>query len=240
MQKKILAIIPAFNESGNIERTVQDVLALGLGIQPLVIDDGSKDNTADLAHRAGAEVVSLPFNLGIGGAVQTGYRYAEENDFDIAVQIDGDGQHDVACLAKLIAPVVDGEADLSVGSRFLEPQGGFRSSTMRRIGINFFVRLIRLLTKLHCTDPTSGFRACNRRLIRLFSAHYPVDFPEPEAIVMARCLSARIVEIPVVMHPRKAGISSIGKLKSPYYMIKVTCAIMLQMLKDRKGYRLWE
>lgn len=240
MAKRILAIIPAYNEADNIGKVVEEVLSSGIGIVPLVIDDGSKDATAEQARRAGAEVVTLPFNLGIGGAVQTGYRWADENGFDVAVQIDGDGQHDPSFLSKLLSPVVEGKADCSVGSRFTEVTDGFRSSKMRRVGIRFFVGLIRLLTGLRCSDPTSGFRAVNRRLIRIFAAHYPHDFPEPEAIVIARRLGARIVEVPVVMRPRGSGKSTIGKLKSPYYMIKVTAAIMLEMFKDRKVFGPWE
>ncbi|NTV28538.1 MAG: glycosyltransferase family 2 protein [Candidatus Omnitrophica bacterium] len=240
MAKKILAIIPAYNEAKNIGKVVRELQSSGLDIVPLVVDDGSADDTAEQARMAGAAVVSLPFNLGIGGAVQTGYRWADENGYEAAVQIDGDGQHDPAFLAKLVRPISEGAADMSVGSRFCEPADGFRSSRLRRIGIRFFVALIRLLTGLNCSDPTSGFRAVNRKLIRVFAAHYPQDFPEPEAIVIARRLGARITEVPVVMRPRSSGKSSIGKLKSPYYMIKVTGAIMLDMFKDRKVFGPWE
>jgi len=240
MTKKILAIIPAYNEAQNIAKVVGEVRASGADVVPLVVDDGSKDRTADNARAAGALVVTLPFNLGIGGAVQTGYRWAEEHGFDIAVQIDGDGQHDPAYLPRLLQPVIEGQTDFAVGSRFLDGAEGFRSSSVRRVGIRFFVGLIRFLTGLRCSDPTSGFRAVNRRLIRLFGAHYPQDFPEPEAIVIARRMGARIVDVPVVMRPRQAGRSTIGKLKSPYYMIKVTCAIMLDMFKDRKVFGPWE
>lgn len=237
---RILAIIPAFNESGNIGRVVGEVLALPFGVVPLVINDGSTDDTAGAAGRAGARVITLPFNLGIGGAVQTGYRYAEEQGFDVAVQVDGDGQHDVAYLAALLRPLQEGRADMVIGSRFLSPEGGFRSSFSRRIGISFFRVLIRRLTGFPTTDPTAGFRACGRRLIRVYAGYYPVDFPEPEAIVVARRLGAGIVEVPVEMRARIAGKSSIGRLKSPYYMIKVTAAILLHMLKDRKVYGSWE
>ena len=239
MTPRILAIIPAYNESGNIGRTVREILAQPLGVVPLVIDDGSRDDTVGEAFWAGAKVVSLPFNLGIGGAVQTGYRYALEHDFDIAIQIDGDGQHDPAFLSALIRPVVEGEADMAIGSRFSGDKAGFQSSFARRIGISFFRGLIRFLTGFDPTDPTSGFRACNRRLIAIFSGYYPSDFPEPEAIVVARRLGAKICDVPVIMRAREAGKSSIGKLKSPYYMIKVTGAILLHMLKDRKVYGPW-
>ena len=196
--KKVLVIIPAFNEAGNIGRTVREVLSVvvnGAVITALVVDDGSSDNTADLGRQAGARVVSLPFNLGIGGAVQAGYRYADEKEFDIAVQVDGDGQHDVAYLDQLLRPVMEGGADMAIGTRFLLSQDGFQSTALRRVGIRFFVALIRLSTGFTATDPTSGFRACSRRLIRLFASYYPSDFPEPEALVVARRLGARIVDV---------------------------------------------
>ena len=237
MKAKVLIIVPAFNEGVNIERTVREILAQPVPVEVLVVNDGSVDSTAEIAERAGAKVVNLPFNLGIGGAVQTGYRYAFENDFDIAVQVDGDGQHDPVYLAQLIGPVLQGRVDMCVGSRFLENKAGFRSSFSRRIGIRFFHFLIRLLTGLTVTDPTSGFRACGRRLIELYAQYYPLDFPEPEAIVVARRVGAKIIELPVVMRARKGGKSSIGKRKSMYYMIKVTLAILLHMIKDRKAYK---
>ncbi len=230
--QKILVIIPAYNEAGNIGRTVEQVRAAGTDI--LVIDDGSRDNTAAEARGKGARVVSLPFNLGIGGAVQTGFQYAHRHGYDIAVQIDGDGQHDVAFLSKLLAPVIAGEADMSVGSRFIEASQGFKSSFSRRIGINFFVHLINLLTGARVTDPTSGFRAYNKKLIASFAKYYPHDFPEPEAIVVARRMDAKIVEVPVVMRARQAGNSSIRHFKSMYYMAKVTLAILLHMMHRRE------
>lgn len=231
---KVLAIVPAYNEAGNIGRTVEQVRRCGMGIDILVIDDGSKDATVKEAQAAGARVVSLPFNLGIGGAVQTGFQYAHQGGYDIAVQIDGDGQHDPSFLPKLLAPVIAGDADMCVGSRFLEENaGGFKSSFSRRVGIGFFVRLINMLTGARITDPTSGFRAHNKKLIALFARYYPHDFPEPEAIVVARRLNAVIAEVPVAMHARRAGSSSIGRVKSMYYMLKVTFAILLHMIRRR-------
>ncbi|MBF0386522.1 MAG: glycosyltransferase family 2 protein [Candidatus Omnitrophica bacterium] len=237
---KVIAIIPAYNEAGNIARVVREVLALPGAVVPLVINDGSLDDTAECARSAGARVISLPFNLGIGGAVQAGYRYAAEHDFAVAVQVDGDGQHDVNFLVAIIQPVLEGQADMVIGSRFLSQSGGFRSSFSRRMGIAFFRVLIRVLTGFAASDPTSGFRACGRKLIKVYGGYYPVDFPEPEAIVVARRLGARLMEVPVEMRARLAGKSSIGRLKSPYYMIKVTAAILLHMLKDRKVYGTWE
>lgn len=227
---KVLVIIPAFNEAGNIGPTVDQVRAQDLKADIVVIDDGSSDATAQEAARHGAIVLSLPFNLGIGGAVQTGFQYAFAGGYDIAVQIDGDGQHDAAFLPKLIGPVLAG-ADLSVGSRFMEDSDGFKSSFGRRIGIGFFVHLINVLTGTRVTDPTSGFRAHSKKLIAVFARYYPHDFPEPEAIVVARRMNAQIAEVPVVMRPRQGGSSSIGNVKSLYYMLKVTFAILLHMIR---------
>ena len=236
---RVLVIIPAFNESGAIVRTVRDVLAAGtpgLPVDALVVDDGSSDDTAARAKMAGALVVRLPFNLGIGGAVQTGYRYAWAHGYDIAVQVDGDGQHDTLYLKDVVGPVADGRVDMCIGSRFLAGKEGFRSSVLRRSGIRFFSFLIRLLTGLTIQDTTSGFRACGRRLIGVFASYYPHDYPEPEAIVVARRLGCSVVEVPVVMRPRSSGASSIAFLKPVYYMLKVSGAILLHTLKDRKVY----
>ena len=231
--KKILAIVPAYNEAGNIGRTVDQIGRAGLAIDILVIDDGSGDATAREAEAQGAKVVCLPFNLGIGGAVQTGFQYAFAGGYDVAVQIDGDGQHDAAFLPQLLAPVIAGHADMVVGSRFMEVSDGFKSSFSRRMGIHFFVHLINALTGVRITDPTSGFRAHNKKLIAVFARYYPHDFPEPEAIVVARRMDAVITEVPVVMHARQAGSSSIRHFKSMYYMLKVTFAILLHMIRRR-------
>jgi glycosyltransferase involved in cell wall biosynthesis len=231
--KKILAIVPAFNECGNIGRTVEEIRKTAPDVDILVIDDGSGDATAEEARQAGGMVISLPFNLGIGAAVQTGFQYAQKNKYDIAVQIDGDGQHDPAFLAKIVDPVRRDETDMAVASRFLEKTGGFQSSFSRRVGINFFVHLINGLTGVKINDPTSGFRAYNKKMIDLFADYYPHDFPEPEAIVVAQQAGARFIEIPVVMRPREAGSSSIRYFKTLYYMVKVTLAIILHMIRQR-------
>jgi hypothetical protein len=230
--KKILVIIPAFNECGNIGRTVEEVRQSAGSVDILVINDGSADTTADEARQAGGMVVSLPFNLGIGAAVQTGFQYAQKYGYDIAVQIDGDGQHDPAFLEKIVGPILRDEADMVVASRFLENTGGFRSSFSRRVGINFFVHLINALTGVKINDPTSGFRAYNRKMIALFSEYYPHDFPEPEAIVVAQQAGARFIELPVTMRKREAGSSSIRYFKTLYYMVKVTMAIFLHMIRQ--------
>ena len=231
MSPKVLIIVPAFNESGNIGRAISDIRKQNLPVDILVIDDGSTDITAQEAVAAGVKVVSLPFNLGIGGAVQTGFQYALQYDYAMAVQMDGDGQHDAAFLEKLITPILEDKVDMVVGSRFMESNDGFKSSFSRRIGINFFVRLINGLTGLNITDPTSGFRAHNQKIITAFAKNYPQDFPEPEAIVVAKRLGARIGEVAVLMRKRTEGQSSIRQLKSLYYMVKVTFAILLHMIR---------
>ncbi len=231
---KILIIVPAFNEGGNIGRTVKEILAQPLALDVLVIDDGSKDGTVEEAQAAGAKVVRLPFNLGIGGAVQTGFRYADEQGYDIAIQIDGDGQHDASFVPALIVPINANQADMVIGSRFIS-EGGFKSTFSRRLGINFFVQLINALTGVKISDPTSGFRAYNRKLIGLFAQYYPQDFPEPEAVVVASQERARIVEVSVAMRKREAGNSSIRYFKSLYYMVKVTIAILLHMIRQRRS-----
>ncbi|MBI3602292.1 MAG: glycosyltransferase family 2 protein [Candidatus Omnitrophica bacterium] len=228
---KILIIIPAFNESGNITRTIADIKKQNLPVDILVIDDGSTDTTAQEACQAGVQVISLPFNVGIGGAVQTGFQYALHYGYDMAVQFDGDGQHDASFLRKVIAPILEDQADMVVGSRFIESDGGFKSSLTRRIGIHFFVRLINTMTGLNITDPTSGFRVHNRKIIAAFAHDYPQDFPEPEAIVAAKRLGARISETAVLMRQRQGGQSSIRQFKSLYYMVKVTFAICLHLIR---------
>lgn len=234
--QKVLIIIPAYNEAENIVKTIDELLSLQLPLSILVVNDGSKDQTAQEAKKTGVMVISLPFNLGIGGAVQTGFKYAHQHQFDIAVQVDGDCQHDAHFLEKLLEPVIKNEVDMAIGSRFIPPYVGYRSSFVRRIGINFFAGLISWLTDCKVTDPTSGFRAFNRKMIKIFADYYPSDFPEPEAIVVARRHQARIKEVPVEMRKRIAGNSSIRYLKTLYYMIKVTFAIFLDKIKPAKSF----
>jgi glycosyltransferase involved in cell wall biosynthesis len=233
--KKILVIVPASNESGNIRTTISELRSLPRPLDIIVIDDGSVDKTAALAREAGAAVISLPFNLGIGGAVQTGFLFARKKDYAFAVQVDGDGQHDVRYLDAILKPVMDDCVDIAVGSRFIPPFLGYQSSAIRRIGIHFFARLISFLTRYKVADPTSGFRAFNRRAIAAFASDYPPDFPEPESIVAAKRLGFRLCEVPVKMRKRGSGRSSIRYLMTLYYMIKVTFAILLGMMKKRKA-----
>lgn len=231
--KKILVMIPAYNESKAIKRLVRDIKKRYPTLTVLVINDGSTDNTLQEAEAAGATVISLPYNLGIGGAVQTGYKFAHAEGYDATIQIDGDAQHDPAFLMDVLNPVLRDELDLCVGSRFLTKRSLFKSTFARRIGIRFFAILLGALTGIPLTDPTSGFRATGTKLISRFANYYPVDFPEPEAIKIANRFSARIGEVSVNMRKRLGGTSSIRYLATFYYMIKVTLAILIDSLKKK-------
>jgi len=227
---KRIAIVPALNEEETVGRVIGEIRAFDPGFDIVVVDDGSVDRTAGVAADRGAYVVRLPFNLGIGGAMQTGYRFAFEHGYDLAVQIDGDGQHDPTQLPKILAPVLSGEADLCVGSRFTG-DGQFRSSFARRLGIKIFARVVSLVVRQKVTDTTSGFRAVNRRGIALFAADYPHDYPEVEATVMCVKHKLRLREVPVEMRERGAGASSITALRSVYYMTKVLLAIFVGLFR---------
>lgn len=233
-QVKILIVIPAYNEQESVQKTINEVFTSKLPLSAVVINDGSTDQTALKVSKTDALLISLPFNLGIGGAVQTGFKFAKDHDFDLVVQVDADGQHDISFLETLVEPVLNNEVDMSIGSRFIPPYTGYQSSFVRRIGINFFARLISFLTKYKITDPTSGFRAYNKKMINVFAQYYPHDFPEPEAIVVAGRYRARIKEVPVEMRKRLSGRSSIRYFKTLYYMIKVTIAILLGRIKQKK------
>lgn len=232
MNPKILIIIPAFNEGSSIGRLLTEIASVFPQADRLVINDGSRDNTEEEALKTGSRVATLPCNLGIGGAVQTGYQIAFEQHYDIAVQLDGDGQHDPAYLQAILEPVINGKLDFCIGSRFLDKnETSFRSTPARRLGILFFCGLLGTLTGLPLTDPTSGFRAVGRKLIEKFAAYYPVDFPEPEAIQIAKRHGAKIGEVPVCMRERQGGRSSIRYFKTLFYMAKVTLAILIDTLK---------
>ena len=226
------AIVPAYNEEGSIRAVVSEIREADPELEVVVVDDGSTDSTAELAARAGATVLSLPYNLGIGAAVQTGLQYAYENDFDLAVQIDGDGQHDSRELEQLLAPIVSGAADISVGSRFAGRRL-YRPSLARWLGIVLFAGLVSLIVRQRVTDTTSGFRAMNRRGIRLFAADYPHDYPEVEATVLVFRHRLRMVEVPVAMRQRETGRSSITLFRSLYYMGKVSLALFVGLLRPR-------
>lgn len=228
-QKKCLIIIPAYNEAENIEKVVDNLINSFPQYDYIIINDGSKDETERICMNNGYKILNLPINMGIGGAVQTGYRYARDNHYDIAVQIDGDGQHDVSFLAEMIKLIEENKADVVIGSRFVEKEG-FQSSQMRRVGINFLSILAWILTGVRVKDITSGYRVINRKFIRIFAEDYPSDYPEPEAMVIAAVHGGKIVEYPVVMRERENGESSITLKKSVYYMIKVTLAMLIRRL----------
>ncbi len=224
---KKIVIIPAYNESASIVNTVKDIKENAPDFDYVVINDRSKDNTYNVCVENNINVVNLPLNLGIGGAVQTGYWYAFENGYDIAVQFDGDGQHDAKYLDTMAESLAENNADMVIGSRFIEKKG-FQSSSTRRFGIKYFSALIKLLTGKRITDPTSGYRMCNRRVIEMFANSYPKDYPEPETTTSILRKKMNVVEIPVVMRAREEGVSSISPKKSIYYMFKVTLAIIIE------------
>ena len=226
---RIVAVVPAFEEEAAIGPVVAEITAFDPSIDVVVFDDGSSDGTGVAAAAAGATVVRLPFNLGIGAAVQTGFRWALERDYDLAVRLDGDGQHDPAELPKLLAPIERGEADVVTGSRFREEEDGYRPPLGRRVGITWFARLVSLLSGQRVTDTTSGFQALNRPGIELFARDYPSDYPEVEATVLLLKHRLRLAEVHVRMREREHGSSSITFVRSVYYAIKVTLALFIAM-----------
>jgi glycosyltransferase involved in cell wall biosynthesis len=225
-----VAIVPAYNEAASVAVVIAEIRAVDPELEVVVVDDGSRDGTANAAEAAGARVVRLPFNLGIGGAMQTGYEYAREHGFDLAVQIDGDGQHDPRELPQLLEPILDGRADMAVGTRFA---GGtrYRPPFARRVGIELFAWLVTLIVRQRVTDTTSGFRAVNRQGILLFAADYPHDYPEVETTVLVFRHKLRMEEVPVEMRTRSSGRSSITFFRSIYYMVKVSLALFIGLFR---------
>lgn len=211
-------------------RVIDEIRAFDSGIEVVVVDDGSGDRTTEVAEEKGARVLTLPYNLGIGGSVQTAFRYAMENEFDFAVRLDGDGQHDATHLPALVAPVLDGEADIAVGSRYLG-DGGYRQSAHRNLGNRILAGAASLVTRERVTDPSSGFQALNRNAIELFANDYPHEFPEVEATVLVVKHRLRRVEVPAPMRERLAGTSSHGVLKSTYFLAKVLVALFVALFR---------
>jgi glycosyltransferase involved in cell wall biosynthesis len=230
-----LAIVPAYNESASIARVVSELREHAPGFDVVVVDDGSTDDTSDRARSAGAEVLRHPYNLGIGGAVQSGYMYASERGYDIAVQVDGDGQHDPRCLGFMLEHLESHpELDMVTGSRFLADDGdGFRSSAPRRLGIRIFSGVLSRIVGQQVTDPTSGLRMAGRRGIELFARDYPHDYPEVEAVLMVHAHRLVADEVPVEMRPRRSGRSSINSTQSAYYMLKVLLAVFVGVLRAK-------
>jgi glycosyltransferase involved in cell wall biosynthesis len=231
---RVVAIVPAFNEAKNLPAVIGALRREAPGCDVCVVDDGSSDGTGEVAARLGVTVLRCPINLGIGGAVQTGYLWARASGHDVAVQIDADGQHDPAYLADALRPIAEGRADVVIGSRFLSGEG-YRSTPLRRAGIRYLSWLLRLRCGARVTDPTSGFRAAGRRAIELFAANYPSDYPEPEAVALARNAGLRLAEVPVRMAERRHGASSITAARAVYYLVKVSLALLLLPGRQRRG-----
>jgi glycosyltransferase involved in cell wall biosynthesis len=237
--KKRIAIVPALNEAATVGRVIKEIRAADPGFEILVVDDGSDDGTGAIAAAAGARVLRLPFNLGIGGAVQTGYRYALANGFDIAVQVDGDGQHDPSQLGVLLAPINAGEADLVIGSRFAGV-GSYRAAPVRRLGMHVFAAVVSLIVRQPLSDTSSSFRALNRRSLSLFAVDYPHGFLETvEATVLAGKYRLRLREVPVEMRERETGRSSLTIPLSLFYTAKVLLAVFVSLFR-RPALRLEE
>jgi glycosyltransferase involved in cell wall biosynthesis len=226
---RVLIAIPAYREERSIGRVVSDLRAK-FPYDVLVVNDGSADGTSDAARKAGAIVLDLPCNLGIGGAVQTAFLFARRRGYDAVVRIDGDGQHEIEGVRGVIEPILAGNADAVIGSRFIG-DAGYRGSIPRIFGIRFFRFLVNLVTGYRVTDPTSGFFAVNRRLIEFYSHHYPSDYPEVDAYILMHRLKARAVEVPVRMYPRAEGKSSITAFGAMYYMVKVTLSFLINCIR---------
>lgn len=234
MRDRILIIIPAYNEEKNIAKVIKSLKDADNTYECLVVNDGSKDNTQHEAEASGlATVIQLPSNLGIGGAVQTGFKYAFYNDIDYAIQFDGDGQHLASEIPKILAPLQAKDYDVCIGSRFVEKTLGFQSTFMRRVGIRIFEWMSRVLIRKKITDSTSGFRAYNKQAIAFLAANYPTDYPEPETVILLGKNDFRIREVSVEMIERQGGESSISGLKSAHYMVKVILAMLMTAQRQK-------
>jgi len=231
-QSSCLAVVPAYNEAAMVGRVINALHREAPSVDVVVVDDGSTDQTALRAQEAGARVLRLPFNLGIGGAVQAGFKYAQENDYDYMVQVDADGQHDPSQISLLFEAMHNEGVDMICGSRFASPTG-YVAPISRRTGIHIFAFLLSRLLRQSVTDPTSGFRLCNRRAIAVFARDYPHDYPEVEAVLMLHHHRLTMREIPVRMYERGGGVSSIGSGKSAYYMVKVLLALFVGLARAR-------
>ena len=229
---KKLIIIPAYNEGKNILKLIEDIKKNASDYDYIIIDDGSLDDTKKVCKENNLNYVSLPQNLGIGGAMQTGYKYAKENEYDVAIQIDGDGQHDISYLDSLVEKLNEG-CDICIGSRYINKEG-FQSSFMRRLGKNILSIWLKILTGKKITDPTSGFRACSKRVIDVFARNYPYDYPEPETIVKLLNNGFKVIEVPVIMRERQEGKSSITPIKSIKYMVKVIISMTFAKLEGKE------
>lgn len=232
---KTLLIIPAYNEEENILATVKKIQEYSKEVDYVVVNDGSTDNTEKILKDNNINTIKLVNNLGIGGAVQTGYKYAYENQYDIAIQFDGDGQHDVNYIPNICEPLTNGQADMCIGTRYLDKTSSeFQSTFMRRLGSNILTICIKLFTGKKITDPTSGFRAVNKKVIEEFAKNYPTEYPEPESTVSLLVSGYTVKEVPVSMNERTGGVSSIRLWKSIDYMTKVVLAIIIDSISFRR------
>ncbi len=227
---KILIIVPAFNEEASLPGVIRDLKQHLPSADVLVVNDGSRDGTSRIAREAGIMVLDLPFNLGIGGAMQAGYLYAQRHDYDVVVQFDGDGQHLASEIGKLLKPISSGAADLVIGSRFLVP-GNYRAPFFRKLGISIFSFVLSRILGMSVTDSTSGFRAANRKVVEFFARIYPDDYPEVESLVLLHKMNMRMLEVAAAMQERTGGKSSITAVRSVYYMTKVLMAIFIDLMK---------
>ncbi len=228
---KTLFIIPAYNEELNIRDVIEDIRGNIPGADILLINDGSADATGNVAKNLDITVITLPYNLGIGAAMQTGFHYADMHGYDIAVQFDGDGQHRADQLKYLLEPIERGDSDMVIGSRFLA-SGQYEAEVARFIAIRILSHIISWLVGQKITDPTSGFRSVNRKVLQFFCKFYPDDYPEPESLVLLHKAGFRIAEAPVLMEKRLLGNSSITLFRGVYYMIKVVLAVLVDMIKE--------
>jgi glycosyltransferase involved in cell wall biosynthesis len=225
-----IAIVPAHNEEASLGALLAEIRIAEPDLAVVVINDGSTDSTARVAEASGVPVVNLPFNVGIGGTVQTGYQYALEHGYEIAIQVDADGQHDPTEIGRVLEPILEDRADLVVGTRFVTG-GGYRGTRVRRMGIHIFASVVSLMVGQRVSDTTSGFRAVNRKALRLFAKEYPHDYPEVESIVLLSRHGLRMLEVPVRMRVRETGASSITALRAAYYMIKVLLALFIGLFR---------
>ena len=235
---RVILVIPAYNEEENILKTYKSIEKYNNSnntkYDVIVINDGSSDNTSSICHKNNIPVIDLIHNLGIGGAVQTGYKYAYENNYDIAIQFDGDGQHDVRYVKKLIEEIIKDKADMVIGSRFVKDIDTFKSTFSRRIGINIISFFIKIITKKKIYDTTSGFRAVNKQIIKEFALSYPVEYPEPLTTTEIIKKKYRVSEVQVEMKEREGGVSSIRAWKSAYYMITVILSLIIISMRRYK------
>jgi len=233
MTAKVLIIMPAYNEAMNLPHVLPELRKSLTQVDVVVVNDCSRDDTANIARELGAQVVSLPCNLGYGGAVQTGYKYAVENDYDLAVMLDADGQHDPACVLELMAPVLAGDTDVAIGSRFLGRME-YRTTWTRRLGMRLFGGIVALLTGKRITDPTSGFQALNREVLTFFANdNYPSDYPDADVLLLLHYAGFRFIEVPVCMRERIEGVSMHGKpWKALYYIVKMVLSLGIIFLRQ--------